>query len=70
MQAEDKESEIIAESSNVVETEVGVDAKGNKVTTKRLLKTVSIAWDDKSDFIFGGCDNGLLKVMKVTKRSL
>lgn len=70
LQADDKESEIIAESSNVVENEIGLDTKGNKITTKRLLKTVSICWDEKGDFIFGGCDNGLLKIMKVTKKSL
>lgn len=70
LQAEDKNFEVIAESSNYVEKEVGVDAKETKITSTRLFKTVSLCWDEKSDFIFGGCDNGLLKVMKVTKRSL
>lgn len=67
---QDKENEIIATISNTVQTKViDEDTKEEKIL-KRNYKTVSLTWDDKSQFIFAGCDNGLLKVIEVTKRSL
>jgi WD40 repeat protein len=70
IQAQNKENEIIAEISNVVETKVqSEDSKDGKLL-KRLYKAMSLSWDEKSQFIFVGCDNGLLKIIPVIKKGL
>ncbi len=61
--ASDASKVIIASSQNVIsqKTQDGKEAKPIRYKTKTLT------WDPKSIYLFAGCDNGQLKVLKVDK---
>ena len=68
IRAQDKEKEIIVRSSNTVKSEVASDDNsGEQRTLSRTYKTVSLAWDERSGFLFAGCDNGHIKVIALAK---
>ena len=70
IQAQAKEESIIAEISNTVESVVQVEDQKESRTLERTYKAVSLTWDEKCQYLFVGCDNGLLKIIEVTKKGL
>lgn len=64
--AQDQSQVIIATSQNVIAQKTG-DAKEDAQVKPIRYKTKNLVWDPKSIYLFAGCDNGKLKVLKVDK---
>lgn len=60
----------MATITNTMESQVECEDSKENRTIERTYKTVSLSWDEKSAFLFAGCDNGLLKIIEVTKKTL